>query len=115
MSPAIEQLRHRAADGNREALAVLCDHRAELGIHPGETEIMSTPVLAASLGGDVVCRECLSDGNGFGDGNDYGDSLGDGYGNGDIAYGDGFGDGQGEGDGSWDGNGYIKDYGVSGH
>lgn len=80
MSDPPQALRERAADGDSEALAVLCDCEAErTGAHPSETEAVAAPLLVGSLGED-----------GYGSGSGYG--SGDGF-----RYGDGYGDGDGYG------------------
>lgn len=76
----IDQLRHRTAKGDREALAVLCDYEAERGVHPQSTVIVSVPLVVGSLG----------------EGNRSGSGCGDGFLD---SYGDGYGDGHGDGDG----------------
>lgn len=104
MTSHIHALRLRAAEGDPEALAVICDYQAELGIHPHETEIMSVAMCIGSLGGDAIAP--MSDG--FGNGYGYGDDDGDGGGTGYVDIGDkgyGFG-GDGDGNGCGDGGGY---------
>lgn len=99
----LQALRERAAEGDREALSVLCDHEAERGTHPSETEVISTAMMIGSLGSHSLGR--YGDGDGYG----VGDGSGWGYGGGGFSHGGGYGGGMGYGYGIGDGHTDVND------